>query len=125
METADDTRARKLAMNQSRFRSANERMQRAARSHRFDANQRVPFLCECADPHCQEIVMLSLVNYEAVRAHPNRFFLVAGHEDAEAAHERILEAEQGYSVVEKVGTAGGEAVLLDPRDRSSTKRNRD
>ncbi len=115
MET-DATRARKLAANQSTFRSANERMERLARSHRFDATQRVPFLCECADPNCREIVMLSLADYDAVRAHANRFFLVAGHEDAEAAHERILEAEQGYAVVEKVGVAGVEAERLDPRD---------
>jgi hypothetical protein len=120
MGTENETRARKLALNQSRFRSANERMQRAARSHHFDATQRVPFLCECADPDCREIVMLSLLDYEAVRAHPDRFFLVAGHEDPEAAHERILEAKQGYAVVEKVGTAGIEAERLDPRDRSST-----
>jgi hypothetical protein len=119
MET-EETRARKLAVNQSTFRSANERMQRLARSHRFDATQRVPFLCECADPHCCEIVMLSLADYEAVRAHANRFFLVAGHEDPEAAHERILEAEQGYAVVEKVGTAGEEAERLDPRDHVGT-----
>jgi hypothetical protein len=101
MERDDETRDRKLALNQSRVRNANERLQRLARSHRFDPAQRVPFLCECADPSCQEIVMLSLTDYEAVRAHPNRFFLVAGHENPEAAHERLLEAEQGYAVVER------------------------
>jgi hypothetical protein len=115
-----EARARKLAMNQSAFRGANERMQRLARSHRFDATQRVPFVCECADPNCRETVMLSLADYEAVRAHAERFFLVAGHEDPEAAHERVLEAEQGYAVVEKVGTAGVEAERLDPRDRGRT-----
>jgi hypothetical protein len=118
MDKDDKQRARKLAANQSTFRSANERMQRLAQSHRFDATQRVPFICECADPSCRETVMLSLADYEAVRAHANRFFLVAGHEDAEAAHELILEAEQGYAVVEKVGTAGVEAERLDPRDRA-------
>lgn len=95
MDTGGETRARKLALNQSTFRGANEQMQRAARSHHFAASQRVPFICECADPSCREIVMLSLFDYEAVRAHPNRFFLATGHEDAEEAHERILEAEQG------------------------------
>jgi hypothetical protein len=64
--------------------------------------------------------MLSLPDYEAARAHPDRFFLVAGHEDPESAHERVLEAEQGYSLVEKVGTAGVEAERLDPRDHSGT-----
>jgi hypothetical protein len=117
MEKEDEARARKLAANQSTFRSANERMQRLARSYQFNATQRVPFICECADPDCREIVMLSLLDYESVRAHPDRFFLVAGHEDAEATHERILEAEAGYAIVEKVGTAGVEAERLDPRNR--------
>jgi hypothetical protein len=116
MEKEDEARARKLALNQSTFRRANEHMERLARSHHFDATQRVPFVCECADPNCREIVMLSLADYEAVRAYANRFFLVAGHEDAEATHERILEAEKGYAVVEKVGAAGVEAARLDPRD---------
>jgi hypothetical protein len=76
METRDEARARKLALNQSTFRSANERIERAAQSHHFEANQRVPFICECADPSCDETVMLSLADYEAVRAHADRFFVV-------------------------------------------------
>lgn len=118
METGDEARARKIALNQSTFRGANERIERAAESHHFDANQRVPFICECADPGCTETVMLSLVDYEAVRAHADRFFLIAGH-DAGESHERILEATQGYAVVEKTGTAGAEAERLDPRDQGA------
>jgi hypothetical protein len=116
MESGDETRARKLALNQSAFRSANERIERAAQSHRFEASQGVPFLCECADPDCHETVMLSLAEYEAVRVHPGRFFLVAGHEDTA---ETILEAEQRYAVVEKTGPAGVEAERLDPRDHGA------
>jgi hypothetical protein len=117
MQTDDEARARKVALNQSTFRDANERIERAAWSHHFEPSQRVPFICECADPRCREPVMLSLVEYEAIRAHPDRFFLVAGQEDEEEAHERILEAERGYAVVEKIGTAGVEAKRLDPRDQ--------
>lgn len=116
METGDEARARKIAFNQSTFRSANERIEGAAQRFHFDANQGVPFICECADPGCSETVMLGLVDYEAVRAHADRFFLIAGHEAAGERQERILEAEQGYAVVEKVGTAGAEAKRLDPRD---------
>lgn len=119
MDTGDEARARKVAQNQSTFRSTNERIERAARSHHFEASQRVPFVCECADPNCRELVMLSLVDYEAVRAHPDRFFLVAGHEDEEETHERILEAEHGYTVVAKINTAGVEAERLDPRAGSA------
>jgi hypothetical protein len=46
---------------------------------------------------------------------PSRFLLVAGHEDAEALHERVIEAEAGYAVVEKVGTVGREAARLHRR----------
>ena len=119
METEDEARARKIALNQSTFRAANERIERAAQSHHFDANQGVPFICECADPGCSETVMLSLADYEAVRAHSNRFFLVPRHENAGDSHERILEAKQDYAVVEKVGTAGAEAERLDPREQGA------
>jgi len=59
--------------------------------------------------------MLTLDDYESVRSHSDRFFLVAGHEDDEAEHERIIEAEQGYAIVEKTGAAGREATRLNPR----------
>jgi hypothetical protein len=113
--TDDEARALKLAMNQSAFRTANERLRRAADSHRFREEDRAPFVCECADENCREVVMLSLQDYEHVRAHPTWFLLVAGHEDSDAALERIVDAEHGYAVVEKVGAAGAEAARLHPR----------
>ena len=117
MSADDEARAHKLAANQSRFRRSNERLQRAAYSHRFGAADRVPFLCECADPACFEAVMLSLEEYERVREHASRFVRVAGHEDAEAAHERIVEAEKGYAIVEKVGDAGSTPPRARPQAR--------
>jgi hypothetical protein len=118
MAVDGEARAHKVAANQSRFRRSNERLERAAVSHRFESADRLPFLCECADPGCFEAVMLSIAEYERVRAHPSRFLLVAGHEDSEAAHERIVEAEGGYAIVEKVGQAGLEAARL--HERSTT-----
>ena len=112
-------RGRELAAIESAFRSANERMSRLAGSHRFAPDQGVPFLCECADLGCREIVMLSPEDYERLRKHPCWFLLVAGHEDAEDTHEHIVEAENGYAIVEKVGAAGLEAARLDPRARSA------
>jgi hypothetical protein len=114
--TDDEARARKFAMNQSAFRAANERLRRAADSHGFRLGDRAPFVCECADEHCYEIVMLALADYEHIRAHPTWFLLVAGHEEEDAGLERIVDAEQGYAVVEKLGTAGEEAARLHPRE---------
>lgn len=115
MSVDEEARVHKLAANQSRFRRANERLERAAHSHRFEATDRLPFLCECADPGCFEAVWLSISEYEQVRAHPSRFVLLAGHEDPETAHERIIETENGYAIVEKIGRAGDEAARLHDR----------
>ena len=112
-----ESRAREAAENASAFRNANERMIALAAANRFDRRQRVPFVCECSDPSCREIVMASSEDYERIRAHPSRFLLAAGHEDPDSSYERIIEAEQGYAVVEKFGAAGAEAARLHPRAR--------
>ncbi len=112
MRLREDARAVKLAMNESSFRTANDRLRGAALSHHFVPGQRVPFTCECSDPECRETVMLSIADYERVRDNPTWFLLVAGHEEPEADHERIIEAEKGYALVEKIGTAGREAARL-------------
>ena len=110
MRVDRDAVAIKLAINESAFRTANDHLRGAALSHHFTPDQRVPFVCECADPGCRETVMLSFGEYEHIRAHPAWFLLVAGHEEPEADHERIIGAEQGYALVEKIGAAGREAV---------------
>ncbi len=118
MKTVEEERALKVATNESVARTSNERLSRLATSYRFAPHQRVPFVCECSDAKCHENVMLSLEEYERVRVHPDWFLLVAGHEDAESRHERIVEAENGYAIVEKLGVAGREAARLDPRHTS-------
>lgn len=108
----EEGRGHKLAANQSRFRRSNERLARAAHGRRSRSTQRVPFLCECPDQGCFEAVMLSIEEYERVREHPSRFVLVAGHEDPDGTRERIVEAENGYAIVEKVGAAAAQAARL-------------
>jgi len=88
-------------------RDVNERLRRIAAEHRFETTQRVPFLCECDDPNCHEIVMVSLIDYDLLREHPRRFLLAAGHVDAKAAHGPIVEAENGYAIIERVGAGRG------------------
>jgi hypothetical protein len=110
-----DPQLRKLVENEALFRTANERIRDSAISFKFNRDQRVPFLCECSDRHCREVVMLSLPVYERIRAHPDRFLLCAGHEDEDGRLERVVEAEQGYAVIEKIGEARAEAARLDER----------
>ena len=85
--TADeDERAREAVPDQSRFRDANDRLRRIAPRHGFEASDRAPFICECADRGCFEVVMLSLEEYDRLRANSSWFVLVAGHEDHDAMH---------------------------------------
>ncbi|HEY2311474.1 MAG TPA: hypothetical protein VGH46_10225 [Gaiellaceae bacterium] len=59
--------------------------------------------------------MLTTGDYEHIRAHPTWFLLFAGHEDEDGTTERIIDAEQGYAVIEKIGAAGGEPARLHPK----------
>jgi hypothetical protein len=58
-------------------REANDQIRDAARRH--DVRERVPFLCECVDARCTEVVRLSLVEYDEVRAEPTGFVVAPGH----------------------------------------------
>jgi hypothetical protein len=109
MSDEDD---RRLAANEDVFRDVNEGIVRG--QWPGDPEAPVGFRCECARPGCNELVALTLVAYEQVRAHPRRFVIVSGHELPEV--EVVVERHGPYSVVEKVGEAGEEA---ERRDRLS------
>jgi hypothetical protein len=74
-----------------------------------------PFICECSDPSCVEILRLRLSEYEAVRATPTRFISAPGHDRAAGSWAKVVERRDGYEIVEKVGDAAGVAEELDAR----------
>ena len=78
----------RIARNDATFRHANERIERAAEQADVEL---VPFLCECADERCTEIVRVSLADYEAVREHPERFLTAPDHHLAFADSVRRLD----------------------------------
>lgn len=88
-----------LAAPQHETRRANERLVRAV-GHLVEAENQVPFLCECRDPLCTEPVPMTLQEYEAVRAHPRRFALVPGHPTL--AGERIVGEDSRFQITEKL-----------------------
>ena len=105
METEDLTQER-IAINQSRFREANERIELAA--DRMGLMGPIPFICECADRSCVEIVRITLEDYEEIR-HDARLFLCApGHQAlaVEAGAAVVVGERPGYVLVEKQGVAG-------------------
>jgi hypothetical protein len=115
-ETASsyDPVAKRVAENQARFREANEEV--SAVAERGADLPRIPFVCECANPRCVEILRLSRSEYEAVRADGRRFLNVPGHEAASLGWGVVVERGDGFVVVEKIGDAGDIANALDPRN---------
>ena len=94
----------RIAENNVRFREANEHIRNAAEEHGVTAL--VPFICECPDSSCMEVVRIELDHYRAVRSHPRHFINVTGHDHASGPAARRLSEHDGYVVVEKVGLAG-------------------
>jgi hypothetical protein len=101
---------RRVAINESLFREVNERI--GELGELYDAGA-VEFVCECGDADCAQRLTLTIGEYERVRASPDRFFLVPGHERLDV--ERVVEDNGSFVVVEKTGEAGAIAEDADPR----------
>ena len=93
-----DERSARLAKNETIFRSGNESIDKAAGGR----VEKVPYLCECGEKSCLARVELTPAEYEAVRTHPARFFVVPGHEDLTAG-EVVVDQYDRFTVVEKQG----------------------
>ena len=95
-----------IARNQISFREANEKIQATADSAALGGP--IPFMCECPDSECADVVRLTFDEYEAIRQHPRRFFNVPSHErkSVAAGAETVLVVLERFTIVEKVGIAG-------------------
>ncbi len=109
----DEVTQRRVADADATFRSANERMRNTA--EQFGMEERVPFFCECANPSCQEIVQLSIKEYEQVRRSPRQFLNIPGHEAAARGAGAVVADHGRYVVVEKLGLTGEIVEELDER----------
>ena len=91
----------RAARNEVSFREANEKL--GDKRTELGAHGKTPFLCECSDPECTELLQLSFAEYERVRSRANRFVTAVGHD---AGSGRVVEERDGYTVIEKGGVAG-------------------
>ena len=107
-----DAREERLARNEALFREVNEQIRVAATRHGVDAHV-YEFFCECSNTDCNFRLSLTLAAYEAVRAHPSRFFVAPGHWLPEIEH--VVERRDGHDVVDKEGDAARLTAELDPR----------
>jgi hypothetical protein len=108
-------RESRVAENEVTFRRANEEIEAVAEELDESLTFRlIPFLCECADRRCTQIIRLSPREYEDVRAGPRRFAISPGHE-LTIEDEHVIARSERFTTVEKVGEAGREAAQSDPR----------
>jgi hypothetical protein len=99
-----ETTQRRIVKNNHTFRDANERIRE--RAEEYDAPlERIPFLCECPQADCVQIVRLTLSEYAAVRANPRHFFTAPGHEAAERGVARVVNHHDAFTIVEKAREA--------------------
>lgn len=99
------------AKNEATFRSVNERLQEKADELEL-GDRRTPFLCECEEERCTEVLLLRRSDYEDVRAHPRRFIVASGHQEED---DRLIRDETGVAVIEKQGKEGELVEEQDPR----------
>lgn len=92
------------------FREVNERIAELTRP--IDGLSMSLFICECGNQGCAEAVEMAPAEYDAVRAHGDRFVVAAGHQLPGIDH--VVDGNHRFLVVEKDGAAAGVAVVDDP-----------
>ncbi len=65
--------------------------------------------------NCPQPVLLSIEEYEAIRAEPTHFVVAPSSEHVNPEIERVVKREERYWVLEKVGVGAAVAEAFDPR----------
>lgn len=108
-----DRSGERVGRNDAIFRQANERINDAAEAR--DMTEEIPFLCECAEESCTEIVPLSHEEYEYIRRDATDFLNAPGHEVAAGRYGEVVERHDRYVIVRKLGVAAEIVEAVDPR----------
>ena len=72
----DDTRLR------------NEHIAETAHANKFDRKIAVPFICECSEHRCEDLIRLTLAQFEAARAESD-YLVAPGHQVDRARIVRV------------------------------------
>jgi len=105
-------REERIAKNEAVARDINERIER---NHETSSPARlIRMVCECGQATCEQLVSITLAEYEQVRSDPRQFVLARGHVIPDV--ERIESENDRFVVVRKrEGTPAAVAVEEDPR----------
>ncbi|MEN3343214.1 MAG: hypothetical protein V7644_2618 [Actinomycetota bacterium] len=114
IRVGEGTSGDEAAKQQSLFREVNDRIDEIASS--FGPPEEIAILCECADQTCIQPIRLTRPEYEALRRMPTHFAVLAGHDLPEV--ERVVEQNDRFWTVAKVGDGAVAAIKLDPRRRA-------
>ena len=101
----------RAAANESAFRDANETMEQKA-DEITGGRGATPYLCECDDPRCTEVIPLTRAQYEEIRAGSRIFVVAPGHQ---TQRDRVVAEHDGFTVIEKTGEEGALVEQQDPR----------
>ena len=112
LQDSMDQREKRLAQNESLFRSVNERIEEIA-APTGDDGHLFEFLCECSNADCNLLLPLTIPEYESVRENPTRFIVALGHELPEI--ETVVLRKGAYQIVTKRGEAADYVTEHDPR----------
>jgi hypothetical protein len=110
-EIAMGRSAARRAENEATFRGANESIEESAQSMALTALP-IPFICECEDERCIQIVRLTIAEYEDVRRHGRHFLVSPGHH---SEPDRVVAEADTHTTVEKTGEEGRLVAAQDPR----------
>jgi hypothetical protein len=102
----DEHRKERVVKNEVAYREHNQRRAEFERGA-VQADDAVPFVCECGMPDCAAGIVVSVEAWEEVHADPDRFVIRDGHQFPE--YERVVEALGDYLIVEKVEPVGERA----------------
>jgi hypothetical protein len=102
----EDAAAEKIARNNAVFRDANDEIDAAAADHGLVDGRPVPFICECSDVRCTQIILLTLREYSRVRSNPRWFAHAPGHEESVPGVVQLVDRTERFLLVEKIGRAG-------------------
>ena len=113
----------RAARNQALYREVNERLETLNEAFESVLDAGSASVCECADVNRTATMELTLGEYEALRAHPNRFAVLPRH--ALPKVEAIVEDHGRFVVVEKLGLGASFAVETDPRRSEASSQRSD
>ena len=96
-EARHEERERRLVKNEQAFRAYNERR----RALEAETDEQVPFVCECGDSSCLQMVEVTPDEWEDAHHRDDQFVVVPGPEHVFPDIEQIVDRRQSYWVVRK------------------------